>query len=270
MIGAIIGDIVGSVYETNNIKIKNFEFFKSDCHFTDDTVLTLAVAKAVKDCAGNYSILQEKTIEYMRYYAKKYKNAGFSDSFKKWANSKEPEPYNSNGNGAAMRISVVGLIAKTIEQVKELSYKITSVTHNHPSAIKGAEAVATAIFLAINNLTKKEIQDYINQNYYKIDFTLDDIRETYTTHLDCDNTVPQALQCFFESESFEDAIRNAISIGGDSDTIACITGSIAEAYYGVVRDLRIKALSYLDNELKTSFKDVENYLSAINRQGELD
>ena len=125
-------------------------------------------------------------------------------------------------------------------------------------------------YTLLSDKEKKEIQDYINQNYYKINFTLDDIRDTYSTHLDCDNTVPQALQCFFESESFEDAIRNAISIGGDSDTIACITGSVAEAYYGVVRDVRIKALSYLDSELKTIFKDVENYLSAINRQGELD
>lgn len=270
MIGAIIGDIVGSIYEMNNIKTKDFEFFSDKCFFTDDTVLTLAVAKAIKDSAGNYAILKDKTIEYMRDFAKKYKNAGFSESFKKWVNSGNPEPYNSCGNGAAMRISCVGLISSTIEQVKDLSYKVTSVTHNHPEAIKGAESVAVAMFLAINGLSKEGIKEYINQNYYKIDFSVEELRKTYKTYLDCQNTVPQAFQCFFESESFEDAIRNAVSIGGDSDTIACITGSIAEAYYGVTRDLRMKALSYLDDELKTVYKTVENYLSAINRQGELD
>lgn len=270
MIGAIIGDIVGSIYEMNNIKTKDFELFSDECRFTDDTVLTLAIAKAIKDCDGNYAILQDKTVECMRDFVKKYPNAGFSDMFKNWAQSENPEPYNSFGNGAAMRISCVGLISKTIEQVKDLSYKVTSVTHSHPEGIKGAEAVAVAIFLAINNLPKENIKEYINQNYYKIDFSIDELRKNYKTCLDCQNTVPQAMQCFFESESFEDAIRNAISIGGDSDTIACITGSIAEAYYGVTRDLRMKALSYLDDNLKSVFKDVENYISAINRQGELE
>ena len=270
MIGAIIGDIVGSIYELNNIKTKDFELFSDKCRFTDDTVLTLAIAKSIKDCEGHYSELQNKTINNMRCFAKKYPDAGFSETFKKWAYSDNPEPYYSCGNGAAMRISCVGLISETIEQVKDLSYKVTSVTHNHPEGIKGAEAVATAIFLAINNLPKERIEEYINQNYYKIDFKLKDLRKTYKTYLDCQNTVPQALQCFFESESFEDAIRNAVSIVGDSDTIACITGSIAEAYYGVTRDLRMKALSYLDDDLKSIFKEVENYIAAINRQGELD
>ena len=270
MIGAIIGDIVGSAYELDNIKTKDFELFEGNCRFTDDTVLTLAIAKAIRDCEGHYSNLKEKTVEYMREFAKKYKNAGFSKDFMKWVKSDNPEPYNSCGNGAAMRISSVGLISTTVEQVKDLSYKVTSVTHNHIEGIKGAESVATAIFLAANGLSKEGIEEYINQNYYKIDFTVEDLMQSYGTYYDCQNTVPQAMQCFFESTSFEDAIKNAVAIGGDSDTIACITGSIAEAYYGVTRDLRMKGLSYLDDNLKTIFKDVENYITAINRQGELD
>ena len=166
----------------------------------------------------------------------------------KWIHSENPKPYNSFGNGAAMRISPVAYVAKSIEEVKTLSRKITEVSHNHPEGIKGAEATAIATYLALNNFKIFEIKDYIINNYYKIDFSLDEIRDSYVFDESCQGTVPYALEAFFESKDFEDAIRNAISIGGDSDTIAAICGSVACAYYGIPEDLKLKALEYFEFE----------------------
>ncbi|MDU7194378.1 MAG: ADP-ribosylglycohydrolase family protein, partial [Streptococcus sp.] len=164
----------------------------------------------------------------------------------------------SYGNGAAMRISAVGFVADSIEQAKSLSQAVTAVTHNHPEGIKGAEATAVAIFLARNGASMDEIRDHIDKNYYPMDFTLYDIREDYTFDVTCQGSVPQALEAFFESENFEDAIRNAISIGGDSDTIAAICGGIAEAYYGIPEDIRQEALTFLDDRLLEIVVDFEN------------
>jgi type I restriction enzyme M protein len=172
--------------------------------------------------------------------------------------SSEPKPYNSFGNGAAMRVSAVGFIANTINEAIELSRKVTEVTHNHPEGIKGAEATSVSIFLARNGYSIPDIRDYIDKNYYKMDFKLDDIRKSYKTDVTCQGTVPQAITAFLESTGFEDAIRNAISIGGDSDTIAAITGGIAEAYYGVPVEIRENALKYLDENLKSILLEFEN------------
>ena len=170
--------------------------------------------------------------------------------FRRWIYSDATEPYGSYGNGAAMRVSASGFVGQTIEEVKMLARKVTEVTHNHPEGLKGAEATAVAIFLAKTDHTIPEIRAYIDENYYPMNFTLDEIRPTYAFDVTCQGSVPQAIMAFLESTSFEDAIRNAISIGGDSDTIGAITGGIAEAYYGVPEEMREKAMEYLDERLR--------------------
>lgn len=257
MFGAIIGDIVGSRFEWNNHRSKDFELFTDDCFFTDDTVMTLAVAKAFLYCGDDYSDLSKNTIKCMQQVGRHYPDCGYGGMFEDWVYSDNPKPYNSFGNGAAMRVSACGFKAKTLDEAKELSRKVTEVTHNHPEGIKGAEATTVAIFLARNGHTIDEIRAYVDKHYYKMDFTLDEIRDTYEFNETCQETVPQAIMAFLESISFEDAIRNAISIGGDSDTLAAITGSIAEAYYGVPDELKEKAKTYLDKRLLSIAIDFE-------------
>ncbi len=259
MIGAIIGDIVGSRFEFDyrNCKSKDFEFFHEDCEFTDDSVLTVAVAKALQSYTGDYSVLQHKAELYMRSLALKYGDKGFGSMFCKWVCKEVEGPYNSYGNGAAMKISPVAYVAKDLMEVRTLSYAITSLTHNHPEGIKGAEAVAVATFLALNGKDKKFIKDCINRHYYRTDFTLDEIRPTYSMNESCQGSVPQAFEAFFESTSFEDAIRNAISIGGDSDTIGAITGSVAEAYYGVPKNMKKEAMKFLDGRMKIIVRELD-------------
>lgn len=259
MFGAIIGDIVGSRFEFNNYKNKNFNLFDNKCRYTDDTVMTLAICKALMECNGNYNILAETTIKCMQELGSIFTNAGYGEMFYNWLKSRNPKPYNSLGNGAAMRVSSIAYEADTIEQVKKLSNIVTSVTHNHSEGLKGAEATAISIYLARTGKSKEEIKKYIQNNYYNINFTIDEIREIYTFNETCQETVPQALECFFESDSFEDAIRIAVSLGGDSDTIGAITGSIAEAYYGIPSHIKEKAISYLDDNLYNIIKDFEIY-----------
>lgn len=253
MLGSIIGDIVGSIYEFHNHRSKDFELFSDQCFFTDDTVMTLAIAEALLQSKKDYSNLDAMTIKYMKLYGYLYPNCSYGVSFRWWLESRNPIPYNSFGNGAAMRVSPVAYVATSLEEVKYLSRKVTEVTHNHPEGIKGAEATAIAIYLARNGSSKDEISQYIQNNYYDLNFRLDDIRETYEFNETCQQTVPQAIKAFLESFSFEDAIRNAISIGGDSDTLAAITGGIAEAFYGVPKEIAEKALSYLDERLRDTF-----------------
>jgi ADP-ribosylglycohydrolase len=263
MLGAIIGDIAGSRFEFNNIRSKNFNIFAEECFITDDSIMTLAVSKAILACNGDWEFLGENTVNYMQKIGRKYPDCGFGSMFKKWVFSNDPVPYNSFGNGAAMRVSPCGFIAKTEDEAKLLSRKVTEVTHNHSEGIKGAEAVSVAIFLARNGFTKKEIKERIIKDYYALNFTLDSIRENYQFNESCQETVPQAIMAFLESVSFEDAIRNAISIGGDSDTLAAITGSIAEAYYGVPLDLNCKAQSYLNLELRGYYREWEKHISKV-------
>lgn len=249
MLGAIIGDIVGSRFEWNNIKTKEFEFFTKDCFFTDDTVMTCAVAKAVLEHRLDNVFISETAVKYMQEFGRKYSNRGYGGSFKHWIYSNNPKPYNSWGNGAAMRISACGWVFPSIRSVIKTSRLVTEVTHNHPEGIKGAEAVAVAIYLARTGKSMQEIKEDM-KHYYNINFTLDEIRDSYEFDVSCQGTVPVALEAFFESTNFEDAIRNAISIGGDSDTIAAITGSIAEAYYGIPINLRnIVLKDYLPEHL---------------------
>ena len=258
MIGAIIGDIVGSRFEWNNIKSKNFEFLTYKCFPTDDSVMTLALAKAVLISKPDYSDLSQNAVECMQSVGRNYPDCGYGGGFRKWMFSDDPKPYNSYGNGAAMRVSAAGFAASSLEEAKELSKKITGVTHNHPEGIKGAEATAVAIYMARNGSSLLEIRDYIDMNYYPMNFTLYGIRNTYKFNETCQDTVPQALMAFLESIDFEDAIRNAISIGGDSDTLAAICGGVAEAYYGVPAEIRKHALTFLDKQLIKLLVDFEN------------
>lgn len=257
MIGAIIGDIVGSRFEFNNYRSKEFVLFTDKCEVTDDSIMTLCVAKAIMETSRIYSkkekefytYLEKMTVKYMQDIGRNYPYCGYGGMFQKWIFSIDPQPYNSFGNGAAMRISPVGFYAESENEVKMLSKSITRISHNHSEGIKGAEAAAMAVFLAKQGYTKNEIANYISEKYYKLDFTIDEIRDTYKFNETCQDTVPQAIKAFLESCSFEDAIRTAVSLGGDSDTLAAITGAIAEAYYGVPDDIRQKALSYLDKTL---------------------
>ncbi len=263
MLGAIIGDIVGSRFEWNNNKSKEFDFLTYKCFVTDDSIMSLAVAKALLECESDYSNLSEKTIEYMQSIGRYYPNCGYGGSFYNWIFSNNPQPYNSYGNGAAMRVSACGWVAKSIDEAVVLSRKVTEISHNHPEGIKGAEAVAVAIYLARSGKNILEIRDYINSHYYPMNFKLDNIRENYEFNETCQGTVPQAIEAFLESQSFEDAIRNAISIGGDSDTLAAITGSIAEAYYGIPTELRKHSLTYLDERLLKILIEFENLYTPL-------
>ena len=249
MLGAIIGDIAGSRFEWHNYKAKDFELLHQKCFFTDDSVLSLAICRALLDCREDYGDLRELAVKNLRAFAYAYPDAGYGGRFNGWLYFENTEPYYSCGNGSAMRVSGVAYAAQSLEQVKELSLMVTDVTHNHPEGIKGAEATAVAAFLAKDGRSKKEIREYLSRHYYALDFSLDDIRRDYSYDVTCQGSVPQALEAFLEADSYEDAIRNAISIGGDSDTLAAIAGGVAECFYGIPRRLREQGKSYLDKNL---------------------
>ena len=231
MYGAIIGDIVGSKYEFDNIKTKEFPLISEGSRFTDDTVMTVAVAKALLCCFNDDVPFRPTLVHTMRTLGLRYPDVGYGRRFSSWLHTANPKPYNSYGNGSAMRVSPCGLIALTMDEALELAKASAEVTHDHPEGIEGAQATAAAVFLAKSGVAKEEIALYIQTFFYDLSGTLDDIRPNYQFDVSCQNSVPQAIMAFLESESYEDAIRNAVSIGGDSDTIAAIAGSIAWAYY---------------------------------------
>lgn len=249
ILGTIIGDVSGSRFEILNTKNRDFEFFHKNCHFTDDSVMTLAVAKAFLDLNDDYSDFEKKIIETMTELGRKYPNCGYGPSFRHWIMSDEHKPYGSFGNGAAMRISAVGVVAKNISEIKKLSAIVTNVSHNHSDSIIGSEATAVAIHLALNGKSKEEIKEYIESNYFMIYDLRKDTMKLHEFHINCVETVKQSIGAFIDSDDFEDAIRNAIALGGDSDTIAAITGGIAAAYYGIPDDIYNKVLEYLDDYL---------------------
>ena len=267
MLGAIVGDIVGSRFEFNNHRSKDFSLFTRGCFVTDDSIMSLAVARAIMEAskvnAPNsreydddfHLLLSNLTVKYMQGIGRKYPDCGFGGMFYRWVFSDNPEPYNSFGNGAAMRISSAGFAASDIREAERLAEAVTKVTHNHREGIKGAKATATAIVMARSGALKSEIRARIANEYYPLDFRIDDIRDTYRFNETCQGTVPQAIVCFLESTSFEDAIRTAISLGGDSDTVGAITGAIAEAYYGVPEEIEEQALTYLDADLRTIYDE---------------
>ena len=284
MLGAIIGDIVGSVYEWNNIKTKDFPLFSDKCFFTDDTVVTIAVADAIMqgeeitlgsgiDSYGSVYTTPDIYIDSMKKWGRLYPDSGYGGRFGSWLRNNDREPYNSWGNGSAMRVSPAGwvvaprqFIRMGFDGVLKLAKESAEVTHNHPEGIKGAQAVAMAIYFMRTGKARGDIQtykDYLRRDLgnggdgafgdlfgYDMYRTLDEIRPVYKFNESCQETVPEAIIAFLDSTDFEDAIRNAISLGGDSDTLTAITGSIAEAAYGIPQWISDKAWTYLDEPLK--------------------
>lgn len=273
MIGAIIGDIVGSRFEfiEDDNRDKNFAFFAVGCRPTDDSFMTLAVAKALFIARGDKERLKEIVVSCMKDVAHAHPHTGWGGKFYYWL-FKDPysRPYGSFGNGAGMRISPVGWVADSEDEVKELSKIVTEVSHDHPEGLKGAEAVAMAVFLARTGKSKEQIRAKMQEYYPQLkdeNFTIKNIYGHYGYDglgywVTCQGSVPQALAAFLDSESFEDAVRNAVWIGGDSDTIGAMAGSIAEAYYGVTPELEEKALSYLTDDLKGLYYAFENIRKA--------
>lgn len=249
MLGAIIGDVTGSVYEWNNVKTTDFILLSEKMFFTDDTVLTVATADGILNKKDYGSV-------YRQYYLN-YPGRGYGGSFANWASSGKTQPYNSWGNGSAMRVSPVGHAFDRYELVLKEAKKSASVTHNHPEGIKGAQSVAAAIFLAKHGSSKEEIKNRIEEEFnYDLNETIDSIRKWYSFDVSCQGSVPQAIRAFYESDSYEDALRKAISIGGDSDTIACITGGIAEAFYKIIPDkIKDAVLEKLDSNLRKIISD---------------
>ena len=227
--------------------------------------MTCAVAIAIKEhiISNKTTDLFKALVREMQRLGRKYPHAGYGGMFSSWLRKSNPKPYNSFGNGSAMRVSATGWYATSLEEAEDLAKASAEVTHNHPEGIKGAQATAASIFLARSHTTIPGIKSYLQKKYYSLNFTLDEIRDTYKFNETCQDTVPQAIVAFLESTDFEDAIRNAISLGGDSDTLAAITGSIAEAYYGVPFEIKETALTFLDDELKSALIESETLKSAI-------
>ena len=263
MIGGIAGDIMGSVFEYIKVKRKDVKIIDQSSRFTDDTVLSIAVADAILSKRTYRDVIIE--------YGLKYPNAGYGAGFKKWLHSSERVPYNSYGNGSAMRVGPVGLLFSSQDEVLVEARKTAEITHNHPSGIRGAQATALAVHLAHTGKSKKEIRDTIQKMFgYDLKRTLQQIRKDYSFQVSCDNTVPEALTAFLESESVEDAIRNSISLGGDSDTIATIAGIIAEAYFKhITQETIALVVKKLDEPLMEKVIDVYNVLPYDNTREDI-
>lgn len=274
MNGSIIGDIIGSPYEFIPHKTKVFPLFSSQSAFTDDTVMTVAVASALIGC-GRFTpdgLIKKRLVYEMRWWGRRYPDAGYGELFYKWLWAKKPKPYNSLGNGSAMRVSSVAwLFPKSLERCQHIARLTAEVTHNHPEGIKGAEAVASAEWLALHGYDKKEIRDYLEETYsYALDRKIDDIRPSYRHIETCPDSVPEAILCFLESVSYESAVRNAVSLGGDADTQAAIAGGIAECFYGVPDIIKVKAMPYIPKDmtlvLDTFNKQVESGKAGVSKK----
>ena len=261
MIGALVGDIVGSRFEFRNSKSKDFDLFTDLSVATDDSVMTLAVASALMRNYREKIDLGEAAVEEMQRFGRLYPDAGYGGMFVGWLESDDPRPYNSFGNGAAMRVSPVGWEARNEDEVREWSQTVTAVTHNHPEGLRGAESVAMAIYLLRQGMNKEQLKARIEKDYgYDLSKTVDEIRPTYSFDVTCQGTVPQAFAAFFDGADFEDVIRNAVSLGGDSDTIAAIAGSIAQPFFGVPDDIRVSTCARLDEFQRKVLNDFEHFI----------
>ena len=252
MLGAISGDIVGSPYEFDdyNIKTTDFPLFSKESEITDDTIMTLAVAQGLMNGKKDPQKTYDEITKCMQKLGNEYSYMSYGYNFQSWLCSDNPKPYNSYGNGSAMRVSSVAWFFDNLEDVEKFAEISALPTHNHPEGIKGAQAVASAIFLARSGKTKNKIKDYIIKKYgYDLSKTCDEIRSTYHHVESCQETVPQAIAAFLEGNDFEEVIRLAVSLGGDSDTLTAIAGSIAEAYYPIPEDIKKIALKFLDDDL---------------------
>ena len=242
MIGAIAGDIAGSVHEFSGTKTKDFELFPKGCFFTDDTVLTVALA----DTILTGTPYTENLVRFCRLYP----GVGYGSSFLSWVQGRDHRPYGSYGNGAAMRISPAGFAYDDLETVLAKAEEFTAVTHDHPEGIRGGRAVAACVFLARTGSSKDRIREHVERGFgYDLSLHIDEIRPTYGFDESCQRTVPHAIRAFLDSTDFEDALRNAISLGGDADTLACITGGIAQAFYGVPEDIERRVYEIIDERL---------------------
>lgn len=229
MFGALVGDIIGSAYEFNNVKTKEFSFFNRETRFTDDSVLTLAISSYFLKFHDKLN--QCELIKIIKSTTRKYIDAGYGPSFLRWINSDSSLPYNSYGNGAAMRVSPVSYIAKSLDETILLSDFVTSITHNHLEGIKGARCIAASIYLLLQGASKREIKEYVQNNFYSLDFDYNDLVQNYKFEISCQKSVPQAIYLFLISDNYIDALKNAISIGGDSDTISDMVLALSESYY---------------------------------------
>ncbi|MBQ6420147.1 MAG: ADP-ribosylglycohydrolase family protein [Clostridia bacterium] len=250
MIGTLIGDIVGSRFEFDNRKSTQFTFFHENCRPTDDSMMTLAVGQALLDHRETGEPLDALAVKWMQRIGREYPRAGYGGMFRSWLKSEAPCPYHSYGNGAAMRVGGVGWAADSEAEVRAFSRAVTGVTHDHPDGLRAAEGIAMCIYLARCGAHKEEIRRRFTETYFPIGFTIEQRRVGYVFFVDCANSVPEAVQAFYEGRDFEEVIRLAVSLGGDSDTIAAMAGSIAEAYYGVPDEMRMRALEYLDERQK--------------------
>ena len=265
MYGAILGDIIGSPFEFDmGNKSKEFPLFSKNSTFTDDSVMTIAVGNAFLDAQPNADIewIRRRLISSMKQYGRKFPRAGYGGMFRRWLKCDEPQPYGSFGNGSAMRVSSAAWLFNDLETVRSMARLSAEVSHNHPEGIKGAEATASAIFLARTGSTKEEIKAYIVDNFgYDLSRTCDEIRPGYHHVETCQETVPEAITAFLEGESFEDVIRTAVSLGGDCDTLTCIAGSIAEGFYGIPEELKQECRNRLPEELRKVLDQYDSWLN---------
>ena len=274
MYGAILGDIIGSPFEFDRgDKTKEFDLFSKDCDFTDDSVMTIAVGEALLAVGPEATVkeIEEAVVTNMQDWGKRYPYAGYGGRFRYWLRERNPKPYGSYGNGSAMRVSAVGWLYDSLERTREVARATANVTHNHPEGIKGAEATASAIYMARNGFSKEEIKEYIEREFhYNLNRTLDEIRPGYHMDETCQRTVPEAIIAFLESQDFEDAIRNAVSLGGDTDTLGAITGSIAEAFYGISDVLIAECRSRIDEGLMTDILDEFDHILGRDKNADSD
>ncbi|MBQ6098823.1 ADP-ribosylglycohydrolase family protein [Methanobrevibacter sp.] len=260
IIGAISGDIIGSTREFDPIKTKDFDLFTRRSIFTDDTIMTLAVAKWLCENKDSKDVL----IKNLKYFGNLYPNAGYGGRFYEWLRQDSPEPYGSWANGSAMRVSPCAWVADTLEEAQDLAYTSAVVTHNHPEGIKGALATVDAIYLARVGASKDEIKDHVEVRYeYDLSRPLDEIRSYYSFDVSCKGSVPESIICFLEANDFEDAVRNAVSLGGDADTQAAIAGSIASAFWDVPKSISYKTIHRLDYTLLNVFIDFEEKFNSV-------
>ena len=274
MYGAILGDIIGSPFEFDRgDKTKEFDLFTKGCDFTDDSVMTIAVGEALLAVGPEATVkeIEEAVVTNMQDWGKRYPYAGYGGRFRYWLRERNPKPYGSYGNGSAMRVSAVGWLYDSLERTREVARATANVTHNHPEGIKGAEATASAIYMARNESSKEKIKEYIEREFhYNLDRTLDEIRPGYHMDETCQRTVPEAIIAFLESKDFEDAIRNAVSLGGDTDTLGAITGSIAEAFYGISDVLIAECRSRIDEGLMTDILDEFDHILGRDKNADSD
>lgn len=253
MYGAIIGDIIGSRFEFDRgSKSREFELFTPRCNFTDDTVMTVAVAEALMNAGkdSDEKTIKSELIKSMKMWGQRYPDAGYGGRFIRWVLSEEPKPYGSYGNGSGMRVSSVGWLYDSLERTREVARWTAEVTHNHPEGIKGAESVAAAIFMARNGASKDEIKKYIEDEFgYNLNRTLDEISPSYHHVEDCMRTMPEAFTCFLEADSYEETVRNVMYIGGDTDTLAAIAGAVAEAFWGIPEDVIDSGMNFLSSDI---------------------